>query len=133
MTPIPDKALEVIAGRKNTEIIVALYGDEPRTVRYTDTDLARELIEARKEIARMKAWNLVGEQLPKLNEVNWSESVQLAYKSVGCEYHGRQCVSRYYLDVHCGNFPQWEFGVGETLEQWGYEAVAWKPILEYAP
>jgi len=50
-TPISDKALEVIAGRKHTAIVYKL---EDLTF-LTDADLARELIEARKEIERLNA------------------------------------------------------------------------------
>jgi len=55
MTPIPDKALEVIAGRKQVSTVYAKVDMILGDVFVTDADLARELIEARKEIERLKS------------------------------------------------------------------------------
>jgi hypothetical protein len=67
-------------------------------------------------------------ETPKVNEVQWSYSVQLAYKTIGCEYRGLQRVSRYYFDALKTNSWQWEYG-NTTLSDMGYEAVAWHELL----
>lgn len=79
---------------------------------------------ALKEAAR---WIPVSEKLPEFKYPGWSSEVQLAYKIHGCKYNGQQCVSRYYRNVHREGLPDWEYN-GKTLREYGYEAVAWRPL-----
>ncbi len=127
--PIGDCPIEPLLGWYYTkEIALKTLNTRP-----LEASLRSQLAEAQAEIKRLTEWIPVSERLPELNEVQWSENVQLAYKTIGCEYKGQQCASRYYFDISHTKTFQWEYGVTGTLEGMGYEAVAWKPLLEYVP
>lgn len=73
-------------------------------------------------------WIFCDDRLPELNEGGWSDYVQLAYKVAGCQYRGLQMVSRYHRHWKTGEMV-WDYQGNSTLSEYGYEAVAWMPLL----
>jgi len=71
-------------------------------------------------------WVRVEDGLPEVNEVRWSDDVLLAYKVIGCAYHGAQTVSRYHYDRAAEKYV-WSYS-NYVLGDWGYEAYAWMPL-----
>ena len=122
---------ELAEDRAQRAILEELYNGQQTTMRelWAQNETltqARDELSALREAAR---WIPVGERLPDLNEVQYSEYVQLAYRVVGCSYHGQQAVSRYHRVYHKTGQMDWEYH-GGTLSEWGYEPVAWRPLPE---
>lgn len=92
---------------------------------------ARQRIE---ELEQAQRWIPVNDRLPELNEYGWSDPVLLAYRVIGSMNRpGLQEVTRYFHQHIQGidQGMQWEHGSNGTMDGYGYEPVAWRPLLEF--
>ena len=82
--------------------------------------------------SRRQTWTPAS-QPPPLRYGNWSDTVLVVYRVVGCEGISGTRSARYYIQPDDGS-AHWTFdGITACLERWGYEAVAWTTMPEYQP